>query len=74
MLMRTVVDWEEAEAYQPLRKLIERALIAYDWGEAFVVTNVVIKPYFDRLVNAELAGQLAATNEDPILAAHSLLA
>ena len=59
--------WEEAEAYQPLRKLIERALIAYDWGEALVVTNVVIKPHFDRLVNAELAGQLAATNEDPIL-------
>ncbi len=59
--------WEEADPYQPLRELIERALITYDWGEALVVTNVVIKPHFDRLVNAELAGHLAATNDDPIL-------
>jgi toluene monooxygenase system protein E len=59
--------WEEADAYQPLRELIERALIAYDWGEALVVTNVIIKPYFDRLVNVELAGELAARNHDPIL-------
>ena len=60
-------QWEEAEAFQPLRKLIERALIAYDWGEALVVTNLLIKPHFDRLVNVELAGHLAATNEDPVL-------
>ena len=59
--------WEEAEAFQPLRKLIERALIAYDSGEALVVTNVLIKPHFDRLVNVELAGHLAATNKDPVL-------
>ena len=59
--------WEEAEAFQPLRKLIERALIAYDWGEALVVTNVLIKSHFDRLVNVELAGHLAATNKDPVL-------
>jgi toluene monooxygenase system protein E len=59
--------WEEAEAYQPLRELIERALIAYDWGEALVVTNVVIKPHFDRLVNVELAGSLAVMNHDPVL-------
>jgi toluene monooxygenase system protein E len=59
--------WEEADAYQPLRELIERALIAYDWGEALVVTNVIIKPYFDRLVNLELAGELATRNHDPVL-------
>ena len=59
--------WEDADAYQPLRELIERALIAYDWGEALVVTNVVIKPYFDRLVNLELAGALATLNHDPVL-------
>jgi toluene monooxygenase system protein E len=59
--------WEEAEAYQPLRELIERALIAYDWGEALVVTNIVIKPHFDRLVNVELAGSLATMNHDPVL-------
>jgi len=59
--------WEEADAYQPLRELIERALVAYDWGEALIVTSLVIKPLFDRLVNTELAGELAVINRDPIL-------
>jgi toluene monooxygenase system protein E len=60
--------WEDAEPFQSLRELIERALVAYDWGEAFTVTNVVIKPAIDRLVNEEIAGALAAVNGDPILA------
>jgi toluene monooxygenase system protein E len=59
--------WEEAAAFQPLRELIERALVAYDWGESFVVTNAVIKPRIDRLVNQDLAGTLATANGDPIL-------
>jgi len=59
--------WEEAPALQPLRELIERALVTWDWGEAFVVTNVIVKPLIDRLVNQELAGALAAANGDPIL-------
>jgi toluene monooxygenase system protein E len=60
-------SWEDADAFQPLRELIERALVIRDWGEAFVVTNVVIKPHLDRLVNDELAGSVAAANGDPIL-------
>jgi toluene monooxygenase system protein E len=60
--------WEDAAAFQPLRELLERALIAYDWGEAFTVTNLVIKPRIDRLVNREIAGTLAAANGDPLLA------
>lgn len=59
--------WEEAPEFQPLRELIERALIAYDWGEAFTVTNLVIKPRIDRLINQEIAGALATANGDPIL-------
>jgi toluene monooxygenase system protein E len=59
--------WEGAEAFQPLRELIERALVTYDWGEALIVTNAVIKPQLDRLINEELAGRLAAANGDPIL-------
>jgi toluene monooxygenase system protein E len=59
--------WEDAVAFQPLRELIERALVTYDWGEAFVALNLVIKPQFDRLINQELAGALAAVNGDPIL-------
>jgi toluene monooxygenase system protein E len=59
--------WEEAAAFQPLRELIERALVAYDWGESFIVTNAVIKPRIDRLVNQDIAGALATANGDPIL-------
>jgi toluene monooxygenase system protein E len=64
---RQQADWENAAAFQPLRELLERALIAYDWGEAFTVTNLVIKPRIDRLINQEIAGTLAAANGDPIL-------
>ena len=59
--------WEDAVEFQPLRELIERALVTYDWGESFVVTNTVIKPHIDRLINEEIAGALAAANGDPIL-------
>jgi toluene monooxygenase system protein E len=59
--------WEDEHAFQPLRELIERALVTYDWGEAFVVTNAVIKPAVDRVVNHELAGALAVANGDPVL-------
>jgi hypothetical protein len=59
--------WEEAAAFQPLRELIERALVTYDWGESFIVTNAVIKPRIDRLVNQDIAGALATANGDPIL-------
>jgi toluene monooxygenase system protein E len=64
---RQRVAWEEAAAFQPLRELIERALVAYDWGESFIVTNAVIKPRIDRLVNQDIAGTLATANGDPIL-------
>lgn len=67
VLRRHQATWEDAAAFQPLRELIERALVAYDWAEAFTVTNLVIKPRFDRLVNEQIAGKLATTNGDPIL-------
>lgn len=66
-LRRQQAAWEEAPALQPLRELIERALTTYDWDEAFTVTNAVIKPRIDRLVNQEIAGSLATANGDPIL-------
>ncbi|WP_431239821.1 toluene hydroxylase [Mycolicibacterium aichiense] len=64
---RQRATWEDAAAFQPLRELIERALVAYDWGESFIVTNAVIKPRIDRLVNQDIAGTLATANSDPIL-------
>lgn len=65
---RQQAAWEKAGAFQPLRELLERALVTYDWGEAFTVTNAVIKPRIDRLINQEVAGALASANDDPILA------
>src|ERR1700735_2996734 len=66
-LRRQQTAWEDAPALQPLRELIEHALIAYDWDEAFIVTNAVIKPRIDSLVNQYIAGSLATANGDPIL-------
>jgi toluene monooxygenase system protein E len=59
--------WEDGEAWQPLRELIEHALVTYEWGEALVALDLVIKPRLDRLVNEEIFGALAAANADPIL-------
>jgi toluene monooxygenase system protein E len=59
--------WQSAESFQGLRELIERAMIVYDFGEAFTVLNFVVKPHVDALLNTELAGRLAASNGDTIL-------
>jgi toluene monooxygenase system protein E len=45
-------SWEQEPAWQPLRKLIERLLVTYDWGEAFVALCLVVKPTFDGMVAA----------------------
>lgn len=47
--------WETDPVWQPLRELIERALVTYDWGEATIVLTCVIKPRFDELFGAQLA-------------------
>ncbi len=64
---RTRRTWEEEEHWQPMRELLEKLLIAYDWGEAFVALNLVVKPAYDALFNGQLAG-LARQNGDELLA------
>jgi toluene monooxygenase system protein E len=59
--------WEKAPEWQPMRKALEELLGVYDWGEAFVALDLVIKPTIDALVNVSL-GQLAAENDDELLA------
>jgi toluene monooxygenase system protein E len=39
--------WEDDEAWQPARRAIEKALITYDWGEAFTAMNLVLAPTLD---------------------------
>jgi toluene monooxygenase system protein E len=42
-------------------------LIAYDWGEAFVALNLVVKPVVDAVFNMQLA-ELARAHDDALLA------
>jgi toluene monooxygenase system protein E len=59
--------WENDPMWQPLREAIERALVAFDWGEALVALNVCLKPAFDALVLEELVA-CARARGDALLA------
>jgi toluene monooxygenase system protein E len=47
--------WESDPRWQPLRRAIERLLVTYDWGEAFVALNVCLKPMIDDFFLVQLA-------------------
>ena len=59
--------WENGAAWQPMRKALEELMGVYDWGEAFVALDLVIKPTLDSLVNGSF-GTLATENGDELLA------
>lgn len=58
--------WEEDEAWQGFRELMERALVAYDWAEHFVALNIVAKPAIDEAYLRQL-GKAARRNGDTLL-------
>lgn len=64
---RTRAVWEDDPRWQPLRELLEKLLIAYDWGESFAALNLVVKPVYDALFNCQFAA-LARRNGDTLLA------
>ena len=39
--------WEDDPAWQGFREVVERLLTTFDWGEALVAMNVVVKPGID---------------------------
>ena len=41
--------WQTDSLWQPLREVVEKLLIAYDWAESFVGLNLVLKPLVDEL-------------------------
>ena len=45
---------------------MERLLVTYDWGEAFVALNLVLKPVIDELFLKQ-ASDLALTEDDHLL-------
>jgi len=59
--------WQDDGHWQPLREGIEKLLVTYDWGEAFVALNLVLKPFFDELFLIWL-GRVAEGAGDPLLA------
>ena len=58
--------WEEDPAWQGFRELMEKELVAWDWGEAFVALNLVAKPAVEEAVLVEL-GKAARHNGDTLL-------
>lgn len=59
--------WQEDPLWQPMRELLEKLLVVYDWGESFVAVNVVAKPMFDEFFMVHVAG-FAERSGDPLLA------
>jgi toluene monooxygenase system protein E len=58
--------WQMDSMWQPLREVIEKLLIAYDWAESFVGLNVVLKPLIDELF-MKYVGELALREDDYLL-------
>jgi hypothetical protein len=47
--------WEEHAQWQAMRRGIERLLVAFDWDDAFVGLNLVVKPLCDELTLRQFA-------------------
>jgi toluene monooxygenase system protein E len=58
--------WESSHVWQGFRELIEKMLVAWDWGETFVALNLVVKPALDEAGLSELA-RAAQRNGDELL-------
>lgn len=58
--------WENAPHWQGFRELLEKALIAYDWGEAVVAVNLVLKPAVDEAFLRQM-GHTARRYDDTLL-------
>ena len=58
--------WMSDPLWQPLREVVERLLVTYDWGEALVALNLAVKPAFDDVFMVRL-GALAQRQGDDLL-------
>jgi toluene monooxygenase system protein E len=58
--------WQTDPLWQPLRVAIEKLLICYDWAEAFVGLNLVLKPLMDEMLMNQLS-DLAVREDDYLL-------
>ena len=58
--------WENDPVWQGWRELVERALVAWDWGENFAAFNLVVRPAVEEAVLRGL-GSVARHNGDTLL-------
>jgi toluene monooxygenase system protein E len=58
--------WETDSLWRPLREVVERLLVTYDWAESFVGLNLVLKPLVDELFMKYLS-DLALGADDYLL-------
>ena len=49
------IAWEQLPGWQGLRKAIELLLVTFDWDDAFVGLNLVVKPLADELTLRQFA-------------------
>jgi toluene monooxygenase system protein E len=63
---RSRQQWQSLAEWQPLRRAVETALVAFDWGEALVALNLCLKPMCEGLFLGEL-GRLARQRQDFLL-------
>ena len=58
--------WQTDPMWQGLRMAVEKLLVCYDWAEAFVTLNLVLKPLVDELLMSHLS-DLALREGDHLL-------
>jgi toluene monooxygenase system protein E len=57
-------SWEEHDGWQPARKAVEHALVAYDWAEAFTALNLVLAPTLDDVLLTQLGRAARGRGDD----------
>ncbi len=58
--------WQRDPMWQPLREVVERLLVTYDFGEALVALNLCLKPQVDDLFLQHF-GKLGKDHQDGLL-------
>ena len=57
--------WEQDALWQPVRRAVEELLVVFNWHEAFVATNLLVKPALD-LLSLQEFGPVAEENGDTL--------
>jgi toluene monooxygenase system protein E len=55
--------WEAADGWQGVRRALELALVAYDWGECFCAMSLVLRPSLEDILIRQL-GEVARRSGD----------